>query len=197
MNRKRFALSLAASFAVMVSLQPIIALAQQASPPPVYRSLYADRKAFKAGDILTVLITESAAASATARTRTDKEDNAFATIAYPGQNRRYEAGLGSDFTGGGEIQRTGKLLAKLAVVVDGIDANGNLIVHGEQDINVNNEAQRIALSGTVRTEDIAPDNTIASWRVSGAKIEFKGRGILARKQSPGLLTIILGLFGVN
>src|SRR5262249_38296810 len=112
-------------------------------------------------------------------------------------SRRWGGGLHSDFTGGGQIQRTGQLLARLAVVVDSIDANGNLSIHGEQDIRVNNEHQRIALTGVVRSEDIAPDNTVQSSRVAQAKIEFKGDGVLARRQRPGLISRILSLFGLN
>jgi flagellar L-ring protein precursor FlgH len=49
----------------------------------------------------------------------------------------------------------------------------------------------------VRSDDIAPDNTVASWRIANARIDFKGDGILARKQSPGLLTKLFDLFGLN
>ena len=174
------------------------AVAQEAGKPLLERSLYADRRAFRPGDILTVVITEVAAATATARTRTDKEDRVSGEIRQPDERPwNLSLGFSNDFTGGGEIQRSGKLLAKLAVVVKQADANGNLAIYGEQDINVNNEAQRIALTGTVRSEDIAPDNTVASWRIAGAKIDFKGNGILARKQSPGLMSKLFDLFGLN
>lgn len=174
------------------------AFAQTTVSPPLYRSLYADRKAFRPGDVVTVLIVESAVASTTARTRADKDDSAFAFLNWPDDpTKRWSGGWGTDFDGGGEIQRTGRLVAKLAVVVESIDANGNMIVRGEQDISVNDEQQRMALRGTVRQEDIAPDNTILSWRVSDAKIEFKGDGVLARKQSPGLISWIFDLFGFN
>jgi flagellar L-ring protein FlgH len=173
-------------------------VAQESASPQLYRSLYADRRAFRPGDLLTVLIVETAVASATARTRADKSDSVFAFLNTPDDApRRWEGGLGSDFSGGGEIQRSGRLVAKLAVYVVSIDANGNMLVSGEQDIRVNDEEQRMALSGIVRPEDIAPDNTIVSWRISNAQIDFKGRGILARKQSPGLLSWLFDLFGLN
>src|SRR3569833_1775064 len=98
------------------------------------RSLFADRKAHRSGDMLTVLITESAEANATAQTTTNKDDNAAATLSTPDSSRRWSGGLHSDFAGGCQIQRTGQLLARLAVFVDSIDANGNLRIHGVQDI---------------------------------------------------------------
>lgn len=168
------------------------------SSAPMYRSLYADRRAYDPGDILTVIITENSAATATARTRADKSDNATGSIQQLDQNPwRIELGFSNDFSGGGQIQRTGRLVARLAVLVEGVDANGNLRIRGEQDIEVNNEKQRIALTGLVRPEDISPDNTVASWRIAQADIDFIGKGILARKQSPSLLTKLFDLFGLN
>jgi flagellar L-ring protein FlgH len=173
-------------------------LAREGDQPLLERSLFADRKAYRPGDMLTVLITEQAAATATARTRADKDESVFADINRSEHDPWHiDLAWGNDFNGGGQIQRTGRLVAKLAVIVQGIDSDGNLAIVGEQDINVNNERQRIALSGTVRSEDIAPDNTVASWRIAGARIDFKGDGILARKQSPGLLTKLFDLFGLN
>jgi flagellar L-ring protein FlgH len=173
-------------------------MAQQVDAPLLQRSLFADRKAYRAGDMLTVVVTEVASASATARTRADKEERVFGEINQPDESPwNIDLSFGNDFDGGGQIQRTGKLLAKLAVTVEGVDQYGNLNIIGEQEIRVNNEQQRIALSGLVRAEDIGPDNTIASWRIANARIDFKGEGILARKQSPGLMTKLFDLFGLN
>jgi flagellar L-ring protein FlgH len=162
------------------------------------RPLFADHIAHERGDVLTVVILESAAATATARTRTDKRDRLSASVRLPNDTQEdVAASLGTDFSGGGQIQRTGKLLAKLAVVVEGTDHNGNLWITGEQDILVNNERQRITLSGLVRRADIAPDNSVVSSRIANARIEFKGEGLLGRQQSPGLLGLIFRLFGLN
>lgn len=182
-----------------VLLLPVAsALAQQADAPLLQRSLFADRKAHRPGDMLTVVITEVASATATARTRADKEESVFGQINQPDERPwNLDLAFGNDFEGGGQIQRSGRLLGKLTVVVQSVDAHGNLEVVGEQDIRVNNEEQRIALSGRVRSEDIAPDNTIASSRIANARIDFKGEGVLARKQSPGLLTKLFDLFGLN
>lgn len=190
-----------ASVAMLTAFLGLTALSAHAQAPStnslVQRSLFADRKAHRTGDMLTVLITESAAANTTAQTTTNKDDNAFAFLATPDSDKRWGAGIRSDFAGGGQIQRSGQLLARLAVVVDSIDENGNLTIRGEQDIRVNNERQRIALTGVIRSEDIAPDNTIQSSRISQAQIEFKGDGVLARRQKPGLISRVLSLFGLN
>jgi flagellar L-ring protein FlgH len=185
---------------VLAVIAPLSSHGEEQPPPgsPIYRSLYADRRAYDPGDILTVIITETAAATATARTRADKADNVEGSIQHSDDDPWHiRLGFSNDFSGGGEIQRTGRLLARLAVLVEGVDDNGNLLIRGEQDIEVNNEKQRIALTGLVRPEDITPDNTVASWRIANADIDFVGKGILARKQSPSLLTKLFDLFGLN
>jgi flagellar L-ring protein FlgH len=161
------------------------------------RSLFADRTAYRPGDVLTVLITEVASASSTARTRTDKDESASARFAEDNILRRsWDTGIRSDFDGGGDIERSGRLLARLAVVVERVDDQGNLYIRGDQEIHLNNERQRIQLEGSVRAEDVGPDNTVPSWRVSGARIDFIGKGVLARRQRPGLFTRILELFRI-
>jgi flagellar L-ring protein FlgH len=198
MNRTLRQRAALAAIAALAALWIATAPAQAADQPLLQRSLFADRKAHRAGDVLTVLITEQAAATATARTRADKDESVFADVNRSDHDPWHiDLSWGNDFNGGGQIQRTGRLVARLAVIVEGVDEAGNLQIIGEQDINVNNERQRIALSGRVRPEDIAPDNTVASWRIVGARIDFKGDGILARKQSPGLLTKLFDLFGLN
>ncbi len=160
--------------------------------PVAGRSFFADHKAVGAGDTLTVLITESASATETARTSTNKNDSANATLTTPSRGQRqWQAGLGGSFSGTGQTERSEQLLARLSVIVDRSDENGNLLVHGEQDIELNGERQRIHLEGAVRPDDIAPDNTIASWRIMHAKIALTGKGILSRAQSPGIITRIL------
>lgn len=163
-----------------------------------YRSFFADRQAFRRGDMLTVIITESAAATSTARTRADKSDKISAFAGHlPPIDHAITVGADNQFDGGGQIQRTGQVLGKITVIVDEVDENGNLKVTGEQTILINNEQQQIAVHGIVRPYDIAPDNTVQSWRIAGARIEFRGKGILARKQSPGLLAKLFDLFGLN
>ena len=164
-----------------------------------YRPLVADQRAIRVGDNLTVLITESAVATTTAATTTNKEGSvsAAASAARTTNNNPYNrsfAGsleLNEEFKGGGRIERTGKLLARLTVTVEAVEPGGMLVVRGEQDIYVNEERQHIALAGRVRPQDIATDNTVVSTRLSQAKIEMSGQGLLAEKQKPGVLTRFL------
>lgn len=161
-------------------------------PNPFGRSFFADHRARRPGDILTVLIVEAASATESAQTSTSKSDGLSASVSSPAHvGQQWQGSLGDDFAGAGQIQRSGQLVAQLSIVVDRIDGNGNLWVSGEQEIVINGERQRIRLKGMVRPDDIGPDNTVPSWRVSHAQIAFVGKGVLGGSQSPGLVTRIL------
>ena len=64
---------------------PVASKSQQAEAPLLQRSLFADRKAHRVGDMLTVVVTEAASATATARTRADKEERVFGEINQPNE----------------------------------------------------------------------------------------------------------------
>ena len=105
-------------------------------------------------------------------------------------------GFDSKFAGGGQIERSGTLLARLSVRIDAVDANGNFLVSGEQLIVINNEKQKIRVSGIVRPDDVSADNTVPSWRVAGREHRAAGQGNPRTKRPrPGILTRLLSLFG--
>jgi flagellar L-ring protein precursor FlgH len=160
------------------------------------RSLFSDRRAHIPGDVLTVLVSEVASVNTSAQTRLNKGESASANLLQrDGEMQLANVGFDSAFAGGGRMERSGTLLARLSVHVDSVDPNGNLLVSGDQYIVINNEKQKIRVSGVVRPDDITADNTIPSWRMAGTNIELIGHGILSKKASPGILTWLLSLFG--
>jgi len=182
--------------ALLAALTVLPMAASATEPTSAPRSLFSDRRAHAAGDILTVIINEVASMSTSARTQLNKGESASANLLQrDGEMQLANIGFDSKFGGGGQMDRSGTLLARLTMQIDSIDANGNFLVSGEQLIIINNEKQKIRLSGIVRPDDIAADNTVPSWRVAGADIQLLGRGILTRKSSPGIITWLLSLFG--
>jgi len=178
----------------LLALAPLVAGATDPVSAP--RSLFSDRRAHMPGDVLTVLVSEIASVSASAQTTLKKGENASANLLQrDGEMQLANVGFDSAFAGGGKTERSGTLLARLSLHVDSIDANGNLLVSGDQLIVINNENQTIRVSGVVRPDDIAADNTVPSWRMAGTNIELLGHGILAKKARPGILTWLLSLFG--
>ncbi len=167
------------------------ALAESLFPVDQPSSLFADRKARRPGDLVTVIIVEQAQARQTATTSTGKDAE---VSVGPGGGVLADLipllrlGGGDSFSADGAVTRGGSLTAKITTRVVETFANNTLRIEGRQKIVVNGEEQEIVLTGLVRTEDIAPDNTVLSTFVADAEISFVGTGIVGEKNKPGLLT---------
>jgi len=161
-----------------------------------YRPLTSDRRAHRVGDILTVLVLENSSATATAGTNTDKSNDIGIKFLSPNSQKNYALGIEEDFDGNGKIVRSGKLLAQLSVTVVDIDANGDLRIKGEQQIEINDEKQAITLEGRVRPIDISEGNAIVSSRIADAKITYIGDGVLAETQHKGWLSRLISILGL-
>lgn len=204
MPPKTFPLQLLLPRASAVSLTMALATTIAAAPvhaddlyqPTQFKALASDRKAFRVGDNLTVLIYESASMTTTAGTTSDKSDN----IALTGKTKRTDGTVNlstsNDAGGKGSIQRAGKLQAQVTVTVRAVEPSGLLAVSGDQTIAVNDEKQEIRLEGKVRPSDIAENNTVVSTRLADAKISYIGEGILGDRQRPGVLTKLWNWLGL-
>lgn len=164
--------------------------------PHSYHGLAEDRRAWRVGDTLTVLVVETSRASAAANTDSSNDVSLAGSVRGPHSNRTGSIGLSGSDAGAGQTTRSGALQAQLAVRVVDIDQVGTLIVHGEQAVVVNGETQHIALNGAVRPEDISSGNTILSNRISEARIEFTGRGDVSAPQRRSILYRITKWLGL-
>jgi flagellar L-ring protein FlgH len=156
-----------------------------------YDALAADHRALRAGDNLTVVVTEITSSTTDARTTADKDGTVSGSATLHNRQQQGAFNLSENFNGGGTIERSGKLLARLTVVVQSVDPGGNLHVKGEQNIVVNGDKQKLIVEGRVRQQDVGADNTVLSSRLSEARISYTGDGVLSEKQRQGLLTRIL------
>ncbi len=168
-------------------------------------SLTEDMKARRRGDIITIVISESASASKDAKTGTSRdssvgagipnllglETSKFAKSSFTDLASLIKASASSSFKGAGNTSRQENLNATITARVMDVQANGNLMIEGRRNIKVNDEDQIIVLEGVVRTRDITPDNTVNSIYVADARISYSGRGIISDQQSPGWL---MGIF---
>jgi flagellar L-ring protein precursor FlgH len=160
--------------------------------PQTYSALAADHRAWRPGDNLTVVVTEMATATADARTTTDKAGNLSGTASlHPTAPQQATFGLNDTFNGGGTIERSGKVGARITVVVQEVDPAGNLHVRGQQQIVINGDHQKLSVEGRVRPQDVGTDNTVLSSRLSDAKIAYTGDGVLKENQRPGFFTRLL------
>ena len=173
-------------------LSPGLGLSQPPGPgmidPVGYHGLAEDRRAHRVGDTLTVLVVETSRASAAANTDSANDVQLSAGLRTNNRNRSGALTIGGSDTGTGQTTRSGALQAQLSVRVIDVDVQANTLrIHGEQSVVVNGETQRIALTGSVRPEDIGSNNTIPSTRISEAVIEFTGRGDVSAPQRRSII----------
>ena len=61
---------------------------------------------------------------------------------------------------------------------------------------MHDETQTIVLSGLVRPQDVAADNTVRSAFVADAEVRVEGRGAISDRQRPGLSHRLFDFFGL-
>lgn len=168
-------------------------------------TMFSDRKARTLGDVVTIRIVESSAATNKASTATDRKSSMSASLdAFFNAEKRFPAdqpffnpfsrvagGFGSEFEGTGTTRRSGDLSAYLTALVVDVLPNGNLVVSGSREVLINNENQIIHLTGVVRPRDITADNVVLSTYVANARIAYSGKGVVDDRQKPGWLTTIM------
>ena len=156
-------------------------------------SLFSDNKARRVGDTLTIVITETGAASSVAATKTAKTESlnygpGFGPLLSNLKNFGLSGGINSDASG--STTRADTLTASIGVTVTKVLPNGNLEVEGKRKVGMNAETQEITLTGVVRPTDIAYNNTIPSPLVADAQIKYGGRGPVGDKQHDGIISRI-------
>jgi flagellar L-ring protein FlgH len=154
--------------------------------------LFADPRAHRTGDILTIVLVENTQAVKKANTSTSKtnKDTIGAPSLLGHTFNKASVGIDSDhsFDGGGSSSQSNQLTGNITVTVAQRLGNGNLLVRGEKWLTINQGQELIRIAGIVRPQDIAPDNTVPSTRVADARIGYTGRGSLADANTQGWLS---------
>lgn len=159
-------------------------------------SMFADRKAAATGDIVTIVVAESAIASSSQSKKASRESSLDDTIkrflysglgAHGGELPGMTSAGKSSFSGGGDVSNSQSLSARAAVLVTDVLPNGNLVIQGVRVVTFSGETQYVVLHGIVRRDDIAPDNSIQSTNIADARVEFYAEGALTEAQKRGWL----------
>ena len=177
-------------------------------PPPTPRTdgaiyqagqemaLFADLKARRIGDVLTIRLTESTNASKNAVTKTAKTTAAAntgptlfgKTITTKGIPIFNTSLNGSDsFDGAGSSTQSNSLVGSLTVTVTDVQANGNLVVQGDKTLKLNQGDEYVHIAGVVRPADISTDNTVTSDKIADAHISYSGKGVVDSSNRMGWL----------
>ncbi len=173
-------------------------------------SLISDFRARYVGDVITIVIAENLKGSKDVNTQTQRQSEMnvgltgilgldFKKRMEPKYNTTIDAtkaigGSTTDkFLGTGKTSRNASLTGTISARILEVLPGGNLVVRGTRSLRINNETQYLTLTGVVRPQDIAPDNTVSSTKIADAQIEYTGGGVLSEKQRPAWFARLLGL----
>ena len=155
-------------------------------------SLTSDARAFRVGDVVTVILQETTQASKKAGTSFSKGSTASVTpITALGKifpKTGIDMNADRSFTGDSTSTQQNALSGAVTVIVQEVLPNGLLRVSGEKRLQLNQGEEFLRLKGYVRAADIDNDNQVSSLRVANARIAYSGQGTLADANTPGWLT---------
>ena len=156
------------------------------------RNIFSDRKASQVGDIVTVIISETASMTSTKDSSNSKsgKQNLDAGLGIFDFLAAASASQNDSFSAKGSATNSNTARGTITVTVTDVAPNGNLIVEGTQSIWNNKNEHKITLQGIIRPDDITYRNTIPSNKVAEATVKFDGKGPLNSKQRQGILTQI-------
>ena len=168
------------------------------------RGLYAGKRAYQVGDLITIDVAESsslAASQNSVRSRQSQIENAVQQFLFANSGMgKHNGGLPgtqieteSSNQGGGSIANTQDLKGRVSVVIIDVLPNDVLVIEGARMVTFSGESYYAVLKGMVRTEDIGFGfkdglryrNIVSSQYIADAQIEFVSKGSLndAQKES--------------
>jgi flagellar L-ring protein precursor FlgH len=166
-------------------------------------SVTRDLRANTTGDIVTIVVSDRASATATGGTNTKRQSSGNAQVTSLVGTLAAGNPLASlldfsnsrDLKGQGETTRGMDLTTTISARVVATTPNGLLVVEGSKTTMVNSERQVIVLRGLVRPFDVTPANTVRSDQVSDLTLQVNGKGVVedAIKRPFILYRILLGL----
>lgn len=160
-----------------------------------FRYIYSDIRALNVGDIVTIVIKEDLNASTRDNTSLSKNNSADAGIKAflgisPNTLSKADVGYSSSakFEGKGENAKKTQFTGYITAHVIEKLPNGKLIIGAKKEIVVNDEKQKVILTGIVDPIFISKDNKISSDRISDLQIKYIGEGNIKNANKPGFLT---------
>ena len=146
-----------------------------------FRPLFEDKRARYVGDTITIIMTENTSANKKNNAISNNTSSvAINTKNFPGQNSTQDlanlspAGGGTrkmDFEDSGIAQNA--FSTTMAVTVNEVLPNGNLVVSGEKQIGFDKSTEFIRFSGVISPAFISVGNTVASTQVADVRVEYR------------------------
>jgi flagellar L-ring protein FlgH len=160
-----------------------------------------DRRARALNDLITIRVVENIEGTGSADSALDKNSSASAGVgSLFGATKKLSAidpgnlvGTSSDskFKGSGATSRSGTLSATITARVMEVLPNGDLVLEGAREIDINGDRQMVVLTGVARPSDVSDQNVVLSPSIGQLRIRYFGRGLMKDNLKPGWLIRVL------
>ncbi len=170
-------------------------------------SPYASNIAHKAGDLLSVIVEESATTTDQGNRKLEKEDDltfslkkfffphfkpnvGFDDTISSGTEPGFDLNAKREYEAKSESDSKHSFMTTLQVRIIEEVTNGQFLVQGKRDVNINGKNRTIYVSGVIRSDDIDHANQIKSHLIADAVVEIDG-DIVSEDLEPGMMSNIL------
>ncbi len=160
-------------------------------------NLLRDFKAQQVGDLVFVDVVETNTATVSSNAKRDRDSGNLAGIvplvsALPLNGAAVAGtvltGLGQrKFEGAGTTGRTSSVKSRITARVVQVLPNGDLRIEAVKLVKINKETEQLAVTGIVRPNDLAKDNSVETTFIGDLRVEFNGKGVASADNAPGWL----------
>ena len=161
------------------------------------KGVFADDKAGKVGDVLTVIISENTKIDNKVKRDLSKEtsnslnfngkDVQVGDLITSIPSLKFNAESSKSLNGKSDYKDERKFEDRITVVVIDVNPNGTLVVMGTRERESGGDKQIIQASGIVQPRDIQYDNSIRSEQVANFKLISINDGVTKSYNEPGWL----------
>ena len=145
-----------------------------------------DVKAFRLHDVVSIVVTESLAASTDGQVKNSRASNAHSSITSLFGAVKVSNALqnligqtsSSGLTAQGQSTTNSSLSTTFGGEVIDVLPNGMLVVQATRQLTFSQQTQLIKLRGLVRPEDVSAQNQILSTSMTDLELEVTGKGIV-------------------
>jgi len=167
------------------------------------KPLYSDDKAYRIGDILTIVISEDHKVDN--KIKRDLERESSRSIDFDGADINLEHVIPSlpsfgistaskkTLDGKADYKDERTIEDRITVVVQDIHTNGDLVVSGTRTREISGDRQTLQVSGIVRPSDISFDNVVKSEQVANFNLISISKGVSENYNNPGWLGKLLDM----
>ncbi|MBE0535200.1 MAG: flagellar basal body L-ring protein FlgH [Phycisphaerae bacterium] len=165
------------------------------------KPFYSDDKAYRVGDVLTIVISEDHKVDSKVKRDLERESSRSIDVKSTDfkiehlipsvPSLKLQAGSSKSLEGKADYKDERSIEDHITVVVQDIHPNGNLVVLGNRMREISGDKQTLQVSGIVRPSDVTFNNTVRSEQVANFNLVTISDGVSGNYNNPGWLGKLL------